>query len=74
MKLGGFFCSSTQYGKLLFLLFFVVALYNFLLFQPILEAGAVVLLASLTRRSEKALKLNGIWALMVSKLSILNLL
>ncbi|XP_031567039.1 armadillo repeat-containing protein 8-like [Actinia tenebrosa] len=32
--------------------------------EPILEAGAVVLLASLTRRSEKSLKLNGIWALM----------
>lgn len=34
--------------------------------QPILEAGAVNLLSNLTRRQETALRLNGVWALMVS--------
>ncbi|EDO45842.1 predicted protein [Nematostella vectensis] len=32
--------------------------------EPILEAGAVSLLAGLTKRPESALRLNGIWALM----------
>ncbi|XP_058941840.1 armadillo repeat-containing protein 8 [Pocillopora verrucosa] len=32
--------------------------------EPILEAGAVNLLSNLTRRSETALRLNGVWALM----------
>lgn len=36
--------------------------------EPILESGAVDLLCNLTRRSDPALRLNGIWALMVSHL------
>lgn len=34
--------------------------------EPILESGAVDLLCTLTRRPDPALRLNGIWALMVS--------
>ena len=33
--------------------------------EPILESGAVELLCSLTHRPDPALRLNGIWALMV---------
>lgn len=33
--------------------------------EPIVESGAVDLLCNLTRRSDSALRLNGIWALMV---------
>lgn len=33
--------------------------------EPIVESGAVDLLCNLTRRSDVALRLNGIWALMV---------
>jgi hypothetical protein len=33
--------------------------------EPILESGAVELLCNLTRREDSALRLNGIWALMV---------
>lgn len=33
--------------------------------EPILESGAVDLLCGLTRRQDPALRLNGIWALMV---------
>lgn len=35
--------------------------------EPILESGAVDLLCNLTRRPDPALRLNGIWALMVNK-------
>lgn len=34
--------------------------------EPILESGAVELLCNLTRREDSALRLNGIWALMVN--------
>ena len=37
--------------------------------EPILESGAIDLLCSLTRREDAALRLNGIWALMVISLS-----
>lgn len=33
--------------------------------EPILESGAVDLLCSLTHRPDPALRLNGVWALMV---------
>lgn len=33
--------------------------------EPILESGAVDLLCSLTKRDDPALRLNGVWALMV---------
>ena len=33
--------------------------------EPILESGAIELLCNLTRRDDSALRLNGIWALMV---------
>lgn len=33
--------------------------------EPILESGAIDLLCNLTRRDDSALRLNGIWALMV---------
>ena len=33
--------------------------------EPILESGAVDMLCGLTRRKDPALRLNGIWALMV---------
>lgn len=36
--------------------------------EPILESGAVDMLCGLTRRKDPALRLNGIWALMVSLL------
>lgn len=36
--------------------------------EPILESGAIDLLCDLTRRPDPALRLNGIWALMVSVL------
>ena len=35
--------------------------------EPILESGAIDLLCDLTRRPDPALRLNGIWALMVSQ-------
>lgn len=34
--------------------------------EPILESGAIDLLCDLTRRPDPALRLNGIWALMVN--------
>jgi hypothetical protein len=37
--------------------------------EPILESGAIDLLCDLTRRPDPALRLNGIWALMVKKFS-----
>lgn len=36
--------------------------------EPILESGAIELLCNLTRRDDSALRLNGIWALMVRSL------
>ena len=36
--------------------------------EPILESGAIELLCNLTRRDDAALRLNGIWALMVTYL------
>jgi len=40
--------------------------------EPILESGAVDLLCGLTRRQDPALRLNGIWALMVMGLSVIG--
>lgn len=40
-------------------------------FQPILESGAVELLCSLTLSENPALRVNGIWALMVSILLLI---
>ena len=40
-------------------------LYYIVLLQPIMESGAVELLVGLTGRDDPALRLNGIWALMV---------
>lgn len=37
--------------------------------EPILESGAIDLLCGLARRDDAALRLNGIWALMVSHCS-----
>lgn len=34
--------------------------------QPILESGAIELLCSLTQSDNLALRVNGVWALMVS--------
>jgi hypothetical protein len=41
--------------------------------EPILESGAVDLLCGLTRRQDPALRLNGIWALMVIGPSVMEL-
>lgn len=38
--------------------------------EPILESGAIDLLCDLTRRPDPALRLNGIWALMVGTLTM----
>jgi armadillo repeat-containing protein 8 len=40
--------------------------------EPILELGAIDLLCGLTRRKEAALRLNGIWALMVVNYCVLR--
>ena len=40
--------------------------------EPILESGAVDLLCGLTRRQDPALRLNGIWALMVIGRSVIG--
>lgn len=49
-----------QYWESLFLVCFV---------QPILESGVIELLCSLTQSNSLALKVNGIWALMVRKVT-----
>jgi hypothetical protein len=41
--------------------------------EPILELGAIDLLCGLTRRKDPALRLNGIWALMVSLYNDFNI-
>lgn len=38
----------------------------FVCLQPILESGVIELLCSLTQSDSPALRVNGIWALMVS--------
>lgn len=49
-----------QYWESLFLVCFL---------QPILESGVIELLCSLTQSNSLALKVNGIWALMVRKVT-----
>ena len=38
---------------------------SFIFHQPMLELGAIDLLVTLTKKEDPALRLNGIWALMV---------
>lgn len=55
-------CMHLIYKPDLKLCFFVVFLFQW---QPILESGAVELLCGLTQSENPALRVNGIWALMV---------
>ena len=41
--------------------------------EPILESGAIDLLCNLTRREDSALRLNGIWALMVMDCAVFKI-
>lgn len=53
-------CLLKKYCDTKYMLFCVIL-------QPILESGVIELLCSLTQSDSPALRVNGIWALMVSR-------